>query len=116
MTIFYDHLLRNSHATRRDFVRVGGLTGLGLSLFGGSSLRALAGASGMGHAKSCILLWLNGGPSHLETFDMKPNTPSEVRGPFQPIKTNVPGMEVSELLPNTAAIADKIAIIRSVTR
>jgi hypothetical protein len=60
-------------------------------------------------------LWLDGGPSHLETFDVKPEAPSEVRGPFQPIETNVPGTFISEVLPNTARITDKIAIIRSMT-
>jgi uncharacterized protein (DUF697 family) len=53
-------------------------------------------------AKSCILLWLDGGPSHLETFDLKPDAPREVRGPFSPISTTVPGLEISELLPQTA--------------
>ncbi len=129
MTVYYDHLLRNSLPSRRDVIRAGGLTALGLSMFSGTPLRGLnetplrglnvqplrAVQPGVGKAKSCILLWLNGGPSHLETFDMKPNAPSEVRGPFQPIKTNVPGIEISELLTSTAKIADKIAIIRSVT-
>jgi hypothetical protein len=94
-------------------LRVGGLTALGLSLFDWCRLRA--GAKPSGRAKACILLWLDGGPSHLETFDLKPDAPSEVRGPFQPIPTNVPGTQVCELLPNTARIADKIAIVRSVT-
>src|SRR5581483_11104965 len=68
-----------------------------------------------GRAKSCILIWLDGGPSHLETLDVKPDAPSEVRGPFQPIATNVPGIQICELMPNTAKVADKIAIVRSVT-
>src|SRR5262245_21350661 len=95
---------------RRDVLRIGSLTALGLSL--GNRVRLRAGES---RAKSCILLWLDGGPSHLETFDLKPDAPSEVRGPFQPIKTAVRGMEICELLPNTAKVADKIAIVRSVT-
>jgi hypothetical protein len=66
-------------------------------------------------AKSCILLWLDGGPSHLETFDLKPDAPAEVRGPFQLIATNVPGIEICELLPHTARVCDKLAIVRSVT-
>ncbi|HUP78819.1 MAG TPA: DUF1501 domain-containing protein, partial [Pirellula sp.] len=103
MSIYYDHLIRNSRPSRRDMLRVGGLTALGLSMFSGKPLRGVQ--PSIGKAKSCILLWLNGGPSHLETFDMKPNTPSEVRGPFQPIKTNVPGIEISELLSSTARIA-----------
>ncbi len=99
--------------SRRDAIRVGGLSAFGLSLFGGLQPRAaLAGAA---RTKSCILLWLDGGPSHLETFDVKPDAPTEVRGPFQPIATNVPGTLISEILPNTAKITDKIAIIRSMT-
>jgi hypothetical protein len=97
--------------SRRDALRVGSLAALGLSLFDGFAARAAAPAK----AKSCILLWLDGGPSHLETFDLKPDAPSEVRGPFQPIKTNVTGTHVCELLPNTARIADKVAIVRSMT-
>ncbi len=72
-------------------------------------------AASTGRAKSCILLWLDGGPSHLETFDVKPDTPAEVRGPFQPIATNVPSTFISEVLPRTARITDKLAIIRSMT-
>lgn len=99
--------------SRRDAVRVGGLSALGLSLFGGLQPNpALAGTTS---AKSCILLWLDGGPSHLETFDVKPDAPSEVRGPFQPIPTNVTGTFISEVLPSTAKITEKIAIVRSMT-
>jgi hypothetical protein len=97
--------------TRRDMLRVGGLSALGLSLTDWFRLRAAAPAK----AKSCILLWLDGGPSHLETFDLKPDAPAEVRGPFRPIRTNVIGTHVCELLPNTARVADKLAIVRSVT-
>jgi len=95
---------------RRDCLRIGSLTALGLTFGDRVRLRAAA-----PKAKSCILLWLDGGPSHLETFDLKPDAPAEVRGPFQPIKTAVPGVEICELLPNTAKVADKIAIVRSVT-
>jgi hypothetical protein len=65
-------------------------------------------------ANNCILLMMVGGPSQLDTFDMKPNAPSDIRGPFQPIKTNVPGIEISEIFPRTARHADKFSIIRSV--
>jgi hypothetical protein len=61
------------------------------------------------------LIWLDGGPSHLETFDLKPNAPAEVRGPFGPIATNVPGIEIGEHFQQTAKVADKLAIVRSVT-
>lgn len=62
---------------------------------------------------SVVLLWAGGGPSHLDTFDMKPHAPAEVRGPFQPIRTNVPGIEITELLPNLATMADKFSLVRS---
>lgn len=64
-------------------------------------------------AKSIILLWLWGGPSHLDTFDLKPNSPTEYRGPYAPIATNVPGIEICELLPRLARRADRYAILRS---
>jgi hypothetical protein len=64
--------------------------------------------------RSCILLMLTGGPSHLDTWDMKPEAPREIRGPFRPIRTNVPGIEISEIFPRMARHADKFALIRSV--
>ncbi|MDZ4781840.1 MAG: DUF1501 domain-containing protein [Planctomycetia bacterium] len=98
---------------RRALLRAGALAGLGLipSLLRG---RAMAGHS-RPRAKSCILLWFDGGPSHLETFDVKPDAPREVRGPFASIATATPGLRVSELLPATARIADRITVIRSMT-
>jgi hypothetical protein len=65
-------------------------------------------------ANNCILLVLTGGPSHLDTWDMKPDAPREIRGPFRPIRTNVPGIEISEIFPRMAKHADKYALIRSV--
>lgn len=106
-------IVRCDGISRRDAIRVGGLSALGLSLFGGLQPSQLL--AGTARAKSCILLWLDGGPSHLETFDVKPDAPSEVRGPFQPIPTNVTGTFISEVLPNTAKITDRIAIVRSMT-
>ncbi len=100
--------------TRRDMLRLGGLSAFGLGLADLFRLRA-TGADQKIRAKSCILLWLDGGPSHLETLDLKPDAPAEVRGPFQPIATNVAGIEISELLPQTARLCDKVAIIRSMT-
>jgi hypothetical protein len=102
-------------------LRVGSLVGLGFGLFDRLGARlAIAGddfksARRTGAAKSCILIWLDGGPSHLETFDPKPSAPSEVRGPFAPIATSVPGVQICELLPKTANLAKEIAIIRSMT-
>jgi hypothetical protein len=104
--------------TRRDFVRIGGLTAGGLGLAGMFRERARAAESDAAHtprAKQCILVWLDGGPSHLDTFDLKPHAPIEVRGPFQPISTAVPGVAICELLPQTARRLDQLAIIRSMT-
>jgi hypothetical protein len=103
--------------SRRDFVRVGGLTALGLGLTDLMRLRAATAKENAEspRAKRCILIWLDGGPTHLETFDLKPDAPAEVRGPFQPIPTNVPGVQISELMPNTAKMLDRLAIIRSMT-
>lgn len=99
---------------RRDFVRVGALTAMGLGLTDLMRARQ-ADAATVPKAKSCILIWLDGGPTHLETFDLKPDTPSEVRGPFSPISTAVPGTQICELMPKTAELMGQIAIIRSMT-
>ncbi len=97
---------------RRAFLRVGTLGLAGLTL--GDLLKARSlGAESNAPAKSVIVLWLWGGPSHLDTFDMKPDAPLEYRGPFEPIATNVPGVQVCELLPGLAKRADKFALIRS---
>ena len=102
--------------SRRTFVRAGtaGLGGtLGLSrLLELDSLRAAAGSS-QRSPKSMIVLWLWGGPSHMDTFDLKPDAPSEYRGEFRPIRTNVPGIEICEHLPRLAKLADRFALIRS---
>jgi hypothetical protein len=100
---------------RRDALRFGGLGLFGLSLVNLLEQCSRAADRTTPRAKSCILLWLDGGPSHLETFDLKPDAPSEVRGPFQPISTKVPGIQISQLLPQTAQITDKLAIVRSLT-
>lgn len=99
---------------RRDALRVGGLTAFGLSLNQWFQQRAIAGQREAA-ADSCILIWLDGGPSHLETFDLKPNAPQEVRGPFQPIATSVAGIQISEHLERTASVMEQLAIVRSMT-
>jgi hypothetical protein len=103
------------HLTRRDFLRVGGL---GLAAFGLPELfhhQARAARSRTGRAKSVIQLFMWGGPSQLETFDLKPDAPSGVRGSFRPIATSVPGIRICEHLPLLARRADRYAILRSVT-
>jgi len=99
--------------SRRDFVRIGGLTALGLSL--SNLLLQRAAAAPTAKAKRAILIWLDGGPSHLETFDVKPDAPREVRGPLVPVATNVPGIQVSECLPLLAQRMQHASIIRSMT-
>jgi hypothetical protein len=108
--------------TRRDMLWAGGLGLFGLAL--GDVLRlaeAQAAAPGapaarhFGRAKACILLYLYGAPSQLETFDMKPDAPVEVRGELKPIRSALPGCDVCELLPNAARIMDRVTVIRSVT-
>ena len=98
---------------RRDFLKVGAL-GTGLSLSGFLRLSA-AGDVKNATATSAIFIHLGGGPSHMDSFDLKPNAPSEFRGLFNPIKTNVDGVEISEHLPKLAKCADKFAILRGVT-
>lgn len=110
MSSFFSRNRRCDGLTRRDLLHVGGLTALGLSVT--DLLRASAPGR---RAKAAILIWLDGGPSHLETFDLKPDAPAEVRGPFKSIATNVPGIEVCELFPRTARLMNKLALIRSLT-
>jgi uncharacterized protein (DUF1501 family) len=99
--------------TRRAFLQVGGSTVLGLSLADLLRLRALAGAGPAGPAKSVLLLWLWGGPAHLDTWDPKPDAPLEFRGPFTPIATKTPGVRIGELFPRLAAVSDAFSIVRS---
>jgi hypothetical protein len=99
--------------TRRAFLQVGGSTVLGLSLADLLRLRAQAGGAPGGSAKSVVLLWLWGGPAHLDTWDPKPAAPIEYRGPFSAIPTKVTGVRVAELFPQVAALADQFSIIRS---
>src|SRR6186713_1213665 len=96
--------------TRREVLRVGGLSALGLTLADWFRTEAAGAAAGRARAKSVILIFNCGAPSHLDLWDMKPDAPDDVRGPFKPIKTNVPGIEVSELLPELARRADQYAI------
>lgn len=99
------------HPSRREFLRLG-LAGLGtLSLPG--LLRLRAAASPPATPTAVILVWLRGGCSHLDTYDPKPDASSDYRGPFAPIATQTPGLQMTELLPRQAAISDKFALLRS---
>jgi uncharacterized protein (DUF1501 family) len=95
---------------KRDFLRIGGIAGIGnLSL---PHLFAQQKKRGVKNNKSVIIIWMNGGPSHHETFDPKPNASSEYKGHFNAISTNVPGIQISDHLNKSAAVMDKWSIIR----
>ena len=98
---------------RREFLRIGLSRFATLSLPGLFELRARAATEKPKARTAVILVWLRGGASHLETYDPKPDAPSEFRGVFSPISTRVPGMQISELLPRHAKIADKFTLLRS---
>jgi hypothetical protein len=97
---------------RRDFLRVG-FGGL-LSLSDLMRLQAASPAETARRARSVIMVVLSGGPSQLDTYDLKPSAPEAIRGEYRPIKTRVPGIEVCELLPKQAAVMDRLAVVRSV--
>jgi hypothetical protein len=105
--------LAGSRMARRELLRVGSLGAIGLSLADLLRCEASFAAEERRPAKAIILLWLWGGPSHLDTFDMKPSAPLEYRGPYEPVPTSVPGIEICELLPHLAKRADKYTILRS---
>lgn len=98
---------------RRDFLHAGALGMLGLTLSDYFALKA-TGAINNAQDMNCVFMMLVGAPSQLDTWDMKPSAPAEIRGPFKPLKTNVPGIEVSEIFPRMAKHADKYALLRSV--
>jgi hypothetical protein len=97
--------------SRRTFLRVGSLALGGLTL--PNLLRLRAAERSSGPRRSVILVWLAGGPSHIDMYDLKPSAPAEIRGEFKPIATNVPGIQIGEHLPQQARIMDKLAILRS---
>jgi hypothetical protein len=100
--------------TRRELIQAAGAGLFGTSL---TSLLA-AEEAGLVHrprAKSVLFLFLFGGPSQLETFDMKPDAPQEIRGPYQPIASRTPGLRICEKLPKLAALSDRYAVIRTMT-
>jgi hypothetical protein len=99
--------------SRRSFLKIGGLAVGSLTL---PSLLRAEHRAGVRHGhKSAIMVYLSGGLAHQDTFDLKPDAPREVRGEFKPISTKVPGIQIGELLPRTAGVVDKLAIIRSIT-
>ena len=99
--------------SRRDWIRLGGLGCLGLSMGDLLAADKVQAAGAFGRAKSCIIFFLGGGPPQHETFDPKPEAPAEIRGDFKSIRTSVPGTHFCELLPRVAKVADKLTVIRS---
>lgn len=99
--------------TRRDFLQVGALGALGMSMAKYSALQAANKVSKGHDERSVIMIFNLGAPSQLDTWDMKPDAPREIRGPFKPIRTNNPDIQVSEILPLHAKLADKFSLVRS---
>ncbi len=112
---------RHLGITRRELMRVGGSSILGLSLGGMFQLQKVAasegaeGGPGWNRAKSVIMVYLQGGPSHLDLWDPKENVPDNVRSSFKPISTKLPGVAFTELLPKLAQTNDKFTMIRSLS-
>src|SRR5947209_6309213 len=100
---------------RRDFLRIGGASLCGVNLL--DILRSHTDASGRPRTppKQMICVWMAGGPPHTDMFDMKPDSPVDYRGEFRPIRSNVPGLDICELMPRLSRQADKVTIIRSCT-
>jgi hypothetical protein len=98
------------HISRRDFLQAGALGLGGLTL--ADTLRLRAQGNGR-RPRSVIMIWLAGGPSHIDMYDLKPDAPIEYRGEFKPIKTKVPGFDICELMPLQAQITDKLALVRT---
>ncbi len=103
--------------TRREILRLGSLSAFGLGLADALRSRVAAGSPDRspGSLRNCILIWLDGGPSHLDTFDLKPEAPAEVRGDFKPAATNVSGVQICEQFRRLATMMDRVCLIRSMT-
>jgi hypothetical protein len=106
---------RSHRPDRRDFLRIGGMSLCGVTLLDVLRAQSSAAPKPGAKAKSMICVWMGGGPPHTDMFDMKPDAPAEYRGEFKPIPTNVTGLQICELMPELAKLADKYTIIRSVT-
>ena len=106
-------LAASDRTSRRELLRIGGLSLLGLS--SAQLDRLQAESTSPPRAKSCIFLFLFGGPSQIDLWDMKPQAPPEIRGEFNPIATNVPGIQICEHLPLLAQQMDKLCLLRSMT-
>jgi hypothetical protein len=105
----------SSLISRRRLLQLGGMGALALGIPGTVAARVSAATQGHAAEKSCIFILLCGGPSHLDTWDLKPDAPAEIRGPYKPIATTVPGMRISELHPRMAQLTKHFCLIRSMT-
>jgi uncharacterized protein (DUF1501 family) len=112
-----DNFFKAAPMGRREFLRAGslGLFGLTLPELLAGRARAGGGPSARGRARACIVLFMWGGPAQQDTWDLKPDAPAEYRGEFRPIRTNVSGIQIGEHLPRLARLADRLAIVRSLT-
>lgn len=110
-----NYFIPNPIIPRRQFLPGLGFGLLGLELPGLLQLQAHAASPRRKRAKSCIMIFLFGGPSHVDTWDMKPKAPAEYRGDFHPIETTVPGLQLCEHLPKTAGVMQHVALVRGVT-
>src|SRR5512146_1151979 len=99
--------------TRRDFLQVGALGAIGLTLSKYASLSARGAVAPGKDERSAIMIFNLGAPSQLDTWDMTPDAPREVRGPFQPIRTNNPDIQIAEIFPRHARLADKFSLVRT---
>lgn len=102
-----------SYPNRRDFLRIGAVAPIGLSMSGYLRAEAAGNVSHNRRAKSVILVYLGGGLSHHDSFDLKPDAVEDIRGKYQPISTNVSGLQIGELLPHMAKSMDKVCLVRS---
>src|ERR1051326_6841600 len=99
--------------SRRDFLQIGALGTIGLTLSKYAALQSLGAVSPGKDDRSVIMIFNLGAPSQVDTWDMKPDAPREVRGPFKPIRTNNPDIQISEIFPRHAKIADKFSLVRT---
>ena len=105
-----------TRVSRRQLLQAGGVTALTMGLPGTVAARTDPNRTARGAAeKSCIFVLLCGGPSHLDLWDLKPDAPDEIRGPYRPIASAVPGMRMSELQPRLSALANRFTLLRSMT-
>src|SRR4029077_9050705 len=98
---------------RRDFLRIGALAGVGLTLPQLLQAEARAASGPKAKRRSVILVYLGGGLSHHDSFDLKPEAPPEIRGKYRPIDTNVPGLRIGERLPRMAGVMNRLTLVRS---